>query len=99
MESHLRQRLSSWRQVAATSTPAQELPGTAGLAEAHHGQQLARAQRLCLESLAAYDAFAAQVLEYVTQGKENRSPELQQKVTDYGAAILQAYEVTSGRAL
>jgi hypothetical protein len=52
-----------------------------------------------MESLAAYEAFAAAVLDYVATGKENRGTELQQKVTDYGAAILQAYEVTSGRAL
>jgi hypothetical protein len=38
-------------------------------------------------------------LSYVAKGKENRSPELQQRLTDYAAAILQAYEVTSGRAL
>jgi hypothetical protein len=92
-------RLSSWRSFVATSTPAQEFPATAGLAEAHHRQQVQRSQRLLLENLAAYEAFAEAVLRYVANGKDNRSPELQQRLTDYAAAILQAYEVTSGRAL
>jgi hypothetical protein len=92
-------RLSSWRSVAANGTPPQELTGTTGLAEAHHRQQVQRSQRLLLENLAAYEAFAAAVLRYVANDKEHRNPELQQKVTDYGSAILQAYEVTSGRSL
>jgi hypothetical protein len=58
-----------------------------------------RSERLLLENLAAYEAFASAVLDYVAKGKENRGTELQQRLTDYAAAILQAYEVTSGRAL
>jgi hypothetical protein len=95
----LQQRLSSWRSFVNKGTPGEELPAAAGLAEAHHWQQVQRSQRLLLENLAAYEAFAAAVLRYVANGKDNRSPELQQRLTDYAAATLQAYEVTSGRAL
>jgi hypothetical protein len=56
------------------------------LAEAHHKQQLARSRHLCLENLAAYDAFSAAILAYVANG--NRGKEHQQKVTDFAAAIL-----------
>jgi hypothetical protein len=96
--SDLPARLSSWRQVAGITEPPPESPGTGWLVEAHHRQQLQHAFRLCMESLAAYKAFASAVLDYVANGKDTRSPELQQRVTDYGAGVLQAYEVTSARA-
>jgi hypothetical protein len=75
------QRLSSWRSLAASGSTAQVFPGTASLAEAHHWQQVQRSQRLLLENLAAYEAFAGAILSYVAKGKENRSPELQQRLT------------------
>jgi hypothetical protein len=92
-----KKRLSSWRQEAGFAQPTQDHPWTTGMVEAHHRQQLLRSALLCLESLQQYDAFSAEILAYVNKG--NRTEEQQQRVTDFAAAILQAYEVTSGRAL
>jgi hypothetical protein len=90
-------RLSSWRQEVDPGAQPPVQPRTTGLVEAHHRQQLLRSALLCMQSLQQYDVFTAEILAYVAKG--NRTEEQQQRVTDFAAAVLQAYELTSGRAL
>jgi hypothetical protein len=51
MADDIHHRLSTWRSLAASGNTAQVFPGTAGLAEAHHWQQVQRSSAFCLRTL------------------------------------------------
>jgi hypothetical protein len=87
-------RLSSWRREVDVISPTASATGM--VSEDLRRKQL-RLSSLILAHQQRHDEFVTDIMAYVTSRK--REPEHQQRVTDYAAFLLRAYEGNSTYAL
>lgn len=89
----IRQRLSSWRQVAhpPPRSPEHLEKVEVTLEEVRLRQH--RIASMCLQSVKAYHPFFAELKAFVNN--EERDPEHQRRVEDFAAFVLEVYEQSS----
>jgi len=99
IDSDLKERLSSWRHVAAMGKHSPEFLGEPSINEAQVRTRQRRIARMCLDTVKAHDTFVAELKAHVENQHQQRDIHHQSRVEDEAAFALGVFEQTSARVL